>query len=39
MNLTQWEFVFSLSLDKLFRDVPMLSPPLEGKVLQWLVIE
>ena len=38
MNLTQWEFVFPLSLDELSRDVSVLSPPLEGGVLQWLVI-
>ena len=28
MNLTQWKFVFPLSLNELSSDAPMLSPPL-----------
>ncbi|AGK96048.1 hypothetical protein [Clostridium pasteurianum] len=39
MNLTWWEFVvLPPSLDELSRDVSLLSPALEGGVLQRLVI-
>ncbi|WP_155241930.1 hypothetical protein [Clostridium pasteurianum] len=34
MNLTQWEFVFPLSLDELSRDVSLLSPALEKQTKQ-----